>query len=306
MAIFNKAAKRKEARQTARIERKQTRVEGKQEAKQSRIKKRSDAVQSRVAKRSDAVQSRVEKRANSSMMNGNENTERSRLAEVDAAQENTGNEEITLQQQIKGTNYLKRRNRTPETTPDMIAAQVTEERQREIEQRNAQQIADIKAANLSEGKNQNWGLNDGESMGESETENLEYPDMDDTHEDILEEEEMTFGFDGNEDNYLDADTLGVLLKGGQAASDKYREKRFKEGKKYFGKTESQYKAEEARKAKVSQGDTASETAIEAALREAEKEAIKNTKRSYTNEMWAAGILLVLVGFYLYNAGKKSS
>ena len=304
MAIFKKAAKRKEARQTARIERKQTRVEGKQEAKQSRIKKRSDAVQSRVAKRSDAVQSRVAKRADSSMMNGNENTERSRLAEVDAAQENTGNEEITLQQQIKGANYLKRRNRTPETTPDMIAAQVAEERQREIEQRNAGQIAEIKAAN--EGKNQNWGLEEGETMEEEINEDLELPDMDDTHEDILEEEEMTFGFDGNEDNYLDPDTLGILLKGGQAAADKYRQKRFKEGKKYFGKTQKQWEAEEARKLKVSEGDRASETAIEAALREAEQEAIKAAKKSYTNEMWAAGILLVLVGFYLYSAGKKSS
>ena len=304
MAIFKKAAKRKEARQTARIERKQTRVEGKQEAKQSRIKKRSDAVQSRVAKRSDAVQSRVAKRSDSSMMNGNENTERSRLAEVDAAQENTGNEEITLQQQIKGANYLKRRNRTPETTPDMIAAQVAEERQREIEQRNAGQIAEIKAAN--EGKNQNWGLEEGETMEEEINEDLELPDMDDTHEDILEEEEMTFGFDGNEDNYLDPDTLGILLKGGQAAADKYRQKRFKEGKKYFGKTQKQWEAEEARKLKVSEGDRASETAIEAALREAEQEAIKAAKKSYTNEMWAAGILLVLVGFYLYSAGKKSS
>ena len=304
MAIFKKAAKRKEARQTARIERKQTRVEGRQEAKQSRIAKRSDAAQSRIAKRSDAAQSRVAKRANSSMMNGNENAERSRLAEVDAAQEQTGNEEITLQQQIKGANYLKRRNRTPETTPDMIAAQVAEERQREIEARNAAQIAEIKAAN--EGKNQNWGLEDGETMEEEINEDLELPDMDDTHEDILEEEELTFGFDGNEDNYLDPDTLGVLLKGGQAAADKYRQKRFKEGKKYFGKTQKQWEAEEQRKIKVSEGDRASETAIEAALREAEQEAIKATKRSYTNEMWAAGILLVLVGVYLYSAGKKSS
>lgn len=299
MSILSKAQARKKARTEAAIKRKQTRVEGRNAAKQARIQKRSDASQSRIAKR-----------AKSSMM-GNENTELSRLAKVDEAMENTGvngNEDtnLTLQQQTKAANYLKRRKRQPEKEPDLLAAQVAEERAREIEQRNAAQIAEIKAANQTRATNQNWGLEEGEDMEEVEQdENLEFPDFDDTHEDILEEEEQTFSFDGDEDNYLDPDTLGVVLKASEAATDKYREKRFKEGKKWMGKTKKQWEAEQARKKAVAEGDTEKETAIEAAKRAAEDETIKATKRSYTNEMWAAGIILVLVGVYLYYAGKKS-
>ena len=290
---------RRKARQDARIKRKQTRVEGRVEAKQSRIAKRRDVSLARVAKR-----------ANSSMKE--EPEEISRVADVEDAEHSAGNTGINganldLKQVTKMTNYVKRQNRTPEKDPELLAAQVYETREQQIQRENAREIAAERAANQTGAINQNWGIEDGEVLPEyqnqDETEDL--PDFEDTHENILEQEEQEFSFDGNEDNFLDPATLGVALSAGKAAADKYREKQFAKGKKAFGKTKAQWDAEQAKKTAIEKGDIKDPSIINAAKKAAEESIQKETVKSYTNEIWIGSILLVVVLVSVYYYGKKS-
>lgn len=244
----------------------------------------------------------------SSMQNTDVNEERSILSEVEAAEEqaqNTGinGGNLAIQQIRKTQNYLQRRKRKPEQDPEMLAAQLYEERQRHIEEMNARQRSEIQKQ-YTRPTGTMGAPEDYPEYEQDEIPEDEFPDYEDTHEDLLEEEESQFSFDGDEDNFLDPDTLGVVLGVGKSAADKYRENRFAKGQKAFGKTKKQWEAEQAKKEAIAAGKEPDPSILRAAQNEAEKLIKKQTVEDNTNLIWIAGIsfVLVLAGVYYY--GKK--
>lgn len=153
---------------------------------------------------------------------------------------------IQPEQQVKVKKYLERRGRTEiEESPEMLAAQFREERGREINERFEDKIAYL---------DENAQANDPEWYEEN------YPTYEDVEEEILAEEEDSFAFTGDSDNFLDPDTIAVATNVGKKAADLYRQKRFAAGKKAFGMTKTQYdkKQEAAKKALAEGTDTISQ------------------------------------------------
>lgn len=168
-------------------------------------------------------------------------------ANLDADAERQANfPPIQPEQQVKVKKYLERRGRTEiEESPEMLAAQFREERGREINERFNDKIEYL---------DENAQANDAEWYEEN------YPEYEDIEEEILAEEEDSFAFTGDSDNFLDPDTIAVATNVGKKAADLYRQKRFAKGLKAFGMTKAQWekKQEEQRKAIAEGTDTVSQ------------------------------------------------
>lgn len=201
-------------------------------------------------------------------------------ANLDADAERMANfPPIEPEQQVKVKRYLERRGRKEiEESPEMLAAQFREERGREINQRFEEKLDYL---------DENADANDPEWYEEN------YPEYEDIEEEILQEEEDSFAFTGDSDNFLDPDTIAVATNVGKKAADLYRQKRFAAGKKAFGMTKAQYdkKQEEQRKAIAEGTDTVSQ------LRGA---AMQETTRQYIGRNPAIVVLaVVLLGTAIY-------
>jgi len=232
---------RKAAKTAARIDRKATRTAAKVERKANRP--RVMKIRAKIADQEARTKAEIEetKAANQAERES---------ANLDASAENK--EQIldfvppTPEQQVKVKKYLERRGRTEiEQSPEMLSAQFREERGREINERLNDKVAYL---------DENAQANDQEWYDEN------YPTYEDVEEEILTEEEDSFAFTGDSDNFLDPDTIAVATNVGKKAADLYRQKRFAAGKKAFGMTKAQFdKKQEAQRKALAEGtDTVSQ------------------------------------------------
>jgi len=240
-------------------------------------------------------------RINSDMKAAEE--ERSRVIEMERAEQEAANTGInggnlTPRQLIKGTNYVKRLKREPETDPELLAAQVWETRDQQIKKRNLKQIAEErKMLEAERGELNSGGPATDEAIDYEMEEDL--PDYEDTHEDLMEEEENQFSFDGDEDNFLDPETLGVLVNVGKAANDKARENAFAKGKKWMGQTKAQWEKKEAQKEKIAKGEADDPSVYRAAVKAAEDTITGQKKQEYLPHLIIGGVLLGLALYLAY-------
>lgn len=251
---------RKDARNAAKIERK---------ANRPRVMKIRAKIADQEARKAAEI-------AETSAANANEREN----ANLDADAERTANfPPIQPEQQVKVKKYLERRGRKEiEESPEMLAAQFREERGREINQRFEEKLDYL---------DENADANDPEWYEEN------YPEYEDIEEEILQEEEDSYAFTGDSDNFLDPDTIAVATNVGKKAADLYRQKRFAKGLKAFGMTKAQWekKQEEQRKAIAEGTDTVSQ------LRGA---AMQETTRQYIGRNPAiivVGVLLLGAAIY---------
>lgn len=270
--IAKKTAKiaRKDARNVAKIERK---------ANRPRVMK----IRAKIADQEERTKAEIEQnKAAADKENANANN--------DATNENQILDfvpPIQAEQQIKVKKYLERRGVSDiEQSPEMLAAQFREERGKEINERFEDKVQYL---------DENAQANDPEWYEEN------YPEYLDVEEEILAEEEDSFAFTGDSDNFLDPDTIAVATNVGKKAADLYRQKRFAAGKKAFGMTKAQFdkKQEEQRKAIAEGTDTISQ------LRGA---AVQESTRQYIGRnpvLIAVGVLLLGAAIYgLVQLNKK--
>jgi hypothetical protein len=225
---------RKAARNTAKIERK---------ANRPRVLK----VRAKIAEQEARTAAEIENTNADAEQNRNliqQEADAASAANQDAQIDTTGFEP---EKQVKVKNYLKRRNRGDiyDDRPEMLAAQFREERGREIAERYQEKV--------------NW-LDENAQANDPEWYEENYPEYDDIEEEILEEEENSFSFTGDSDNFLDPDTIAVATNIGKKAADLYRNKRFAQDKKAFGMTKAQWEAkQEAQRKALAEGtDTVSQ------------------------------------------------
>jgi hypothetical protein len=272
-------------RQKARQERKLAKVQSRETVKLAKIAKKQEGQQARIAKRSDKKQAIQARKA----------AKNTRVAAMTEMQNNLPAdltpENVPLKAKVKATNYLKTRGRVIEDENDaeMLGAQFLEERQRQIAERHDE----IENA-----------IDDTQGLTEDERDEL-VPEYEDVLEEIMEEEENNFAFDGNEDFFVDPATAAMLINVGKAGAEKYKEKRFKAGKKAFGRTAAQDKAIKEKKAGGEATASPASAALSAAITEVENIKTKEAIKSYTPYFIGGGVLLVIIGVAVFYAGKKS-
>ena len=307
---------KRQARKKTREIKRATKAANKQARKDNRrannplsvVRKAVEGRTNRKNKESDAAieiqKMEAQARINSDMKTAEE--ERSRVIEMERAEEEAANTGINggnlpLKAIVKGTNYVKRFRRTPETDPELLAAQVWETRDQQIKKRNLKQIAEERAMNTSERGELSEDAPQTDDVPDYDIEDS-LPDYEDTHEDIFEEEEEQFSFDGNEDNFLDPETLGVLANVGKSAADKYRENQFAKGKKAFGQTKAQWEAKKKKEEEIAAGKIPDPSIINAG-----KKAIEDTIKEQKKQEYTPHIIIgvVLLGLALYVAYKTN-
>lgn len=283
-----KRSQRKAARQTARAQRKAVKTQGKQERKSAKVAGRvakKEAIQERKTGKAEARQERKATKAN---------------ARLDAVREAAANlpEELTPDQmplpvKVKATNYLKKRNRVIEDENDgeLLGAQFIEERARQIAQRHDAIEQEI---------------DDDPSFTDEERDEM-IPEYEDVEEMILEEEANEFSFTGDYDNFLDPDSIAMLARLGKSGIDKYKEKRFAQGKKAFGQTKAQYEAKQKEKQRIAEGGEPDSPAA-AAMAEIKKKLIDEKKaealKDYTPHIIGGVIVLIIIGVAIHQNAKK--
>jgi hypothetical protein len=273
---------RKAAKTAARIDRKATRTAARVDRKANRP--RVMKIRAKIADQEARTKAEIEetKAANQAERES---------ANLDASAENK--DQVldfvppTPEQQVKVKKYLERRGRTEiEQSPEMLSAQFREERGREINERLSDKVAYL---------DENAQANDQEWYDEN------YPTYEDVEEEILTEEEDSFAFTGDSDNFLDPDTIAVATNVGKKAADLYRQKRFDKGLKAFGQTKAQWeKKQEAQRKALAEGtDTVSQ------LRGA---AVQESTRQYIGRnpaLIAVGVLVLVGAIYgLMQLNKK--
>lgn len=272
-------------RQAKRNERKTAKIQSRETVKLAKIAKKQEGQQARIQKRSDKNQAIQARKAAKNV----------RVAEMTEIQNNLPKdlspETMPLKAKVKATNYLKNRGRAIEDENDgeILAAQFLEERQRQIAERHDAIENEI---------DENPGLT------EDEKDEL-VPEYEDVLEEIMEEEANNFAFDGNEDFFIDPETAAMLVNVGKAGAEKYKEKRFKAGKKAFGRTAAQDASIKLKKASGAESDNPASAALAAAIAKVEDEKTKEAVRSYTPYFIGGGVLLVIIGVAVFYAGKKS-
>ncbi len=272
-------------RQTARNERKAAKIQSRENIKLAKIAKKQEGQQARIAKRSDKNQAIQARKA----------AKNTRVAEMKQIQSNLpadlSPENVPLKAKIKATNYLKTRGRAIEDENDaeMLGAQFLEERQRQIAERHDE----IETA-----------IDETPGLTEDERDEM-VPEYEDVLNDIMEEEANNFAFDGNEDFFIDPATAAMLVNVGKAGAEKYKEKRFKAGKKAFGRTAAQDAAIKLKKASGAESDNPASAALAAAIAKVEEEKTKEAVKSYTPYFIGGGVLLVIIGVAVFYAGKQS-
>jgi len=270
-------------RQQARNERKAAKIQSRETVKLAKIAKKQEAQQARIAKAAIKDETKIAKRA-AKNVRVNKMQEMQRNLPADLSPET-----MPLKAKVKATNYLKSRGRAieDENNPEILAAQFLEERQRQIAERHDA----IETA-----------IDETPGLTEEERDEM-IPEYEDVLEDIMEEEENNFAFDGNEDNFVDPATAAMLASVGKAGVEKYKEKRFAAGKKAFGRTAAQ--DAEIKAKKLSGEQTPGAAAAGAAIAEIEKIKTKETIKGYTPYFIGGAVLLVVIGVAVFYAGKKS-
>ena len=251
----------------------------------AKIAKKQEGQQARIKKQSDKDQAKIAIRA----------AKNTRVAEMQDLQNNLpadlSPENVPLKAKVKATNYLKSRGRVIEDENDaeMLGAQFLEERQRQIAERHDE----IENA-----------IDETPGLTEDEKDEM-IPEYEDVLNDIMEEESNNFAFDGQEDNFVDPETAAMLIKVGQAGAEKYKEKRFASGKKAFGRTAAEDKAIKDKKAIGAESDNPLSAAAMAVKNKIVDVKTEETMKEYQPYFIGGGILLVIIGFAVFYAGKKS-
>lgn len=284
----SKRADRKAKRQDARQARKTATSQARIERKAAKQESRAQNIQARQERKALRVQSMADKRAAKA---------NNRLAEVNEAAENLpadfGPENLPLTAKVKAVNYLKSRGRVVEddNDPEILAAQFMEERARQIAQRHDAIENEI---------DDNPGLTD-------EEKEAMIPEYDEIENQILDEEANNFAFTGDPDNFVDPETIAMLGRVAKTGVEKYKEKRFAQGKKAFGRTAAQDKAIKAKKEKelaTGEIDNPLKAAAQAVKDQIVTEKTKETVSEYTPYIIGGSILLVAVGVALYYSGRN--
>lgn len=280
---------RRAQRQAARIENKAKKQDREQDRKDKKVELRQGRRTDRMNRKQDRKDLGV---LNSMRENTNEPMESKVLQAEESQEKNAGRTDLTPMEATKGLNYLKRRGKTPitETDPKIIGAQVMDAREQEIAEKNKATRAEMEGLN--------WGAD------ESERDLEELPDLEDSHEDIMEEEFDSFGFNQSDEDYLDPDTVGALYAVGQAGVEKYRQNQFKQGKKAFGKTQKQWEAEQARKKAIAADPSQDKSIINEMLRKGEDVATKQTIKDYTPQIIVVSIVIIAAVVFAYYKGSK--
>lgn len=280
---------RKEKRQAARQDRRADKVNAQIERKNIRVQSRADAKAGRIENKSIKQQGKADARVTK---------QNARIAQVRDAAENLPAdltpEALPLKAKVKVVNYLKKRGRQieDENDPEILSGQFIEERARHI------------AAKHDEIEQQ---IDDDMSLTDEERDAM-IPEYEDVEEMILEEEANEFSFTGDEDNFLDPETIAMVARIGKAGADKYKQKRFEAGKKAFGRTAAQDKAIQERKAKAARGEDTGDAvtdAITAAKNKLVDEKTKETVNEYKPYIIGGVIVLFIAGIAIYYSGKKS-
>lgn len=272
-------------RQALRNEKKANKQASRERIKLAKIEKRQEGQQARIAKAAAKDESKQARRlAKNVRVNKMQEAQANLPADING-------ENLPLKAKVKATNYLKTRGRVieDENDGDILAAQFHEERQRQIAERHDQIESEI---------------DENPAYTEDEKDEL-IPEYEDVLESIMEEEENNFAFDGNEDFFIDPDTAAMLIKVGKAGAEKYKEKRFKAGKKAFGRTAEQDKAIKEKKASGAESDSPLAAAASAIKEKIVDEKTKETVKEYTPYIIGGVVLLVVTMVAVYAAGKKS-
>lgn len=271
-------------RQQLRNERKAAKIASRENIKLAKIAKKQEGQQARIAKRAEKNASAAARRAAKNVrVSEIKDIEKTLPADLTGAM-------LPLKAKTKAVNYLKKRNRVveDENDGDILAAQYHEERQRQIAERH------------DEIENE---IDENPAYTEDEKDEL-VPEYEDVNEMLLNEEANQFAFDGDEDNFVDPETAAMLLRVGKAGVEKYKEKRFKAGKKAFGRTAAQDAAIKAKKALGGESDAPLSAAAAAAMAQVEKEKTAQATKEYTPYIIGAAILLLGVGFAVAYSTKK--
>lgn len=287
---FNKRMDRKDRKADAQIERKGKRLDlgrkGRKsketDAEQARLDKQQETDANIQEKTADADIALQDKQVTSKMMQEEAETI-SRLSNVQEKEENLPEGAMpSPDQQIRMRNYLQTRGTVGVyKDPSLMSAQIMEQRQEEIARRRQAEIDE-------EMQEDPW----------TALEDRDFPDEEDIEEEWIDEEYDSFAFSGEtKADFLDEDTLALVYKVGKAASDKYREKRFKQGKKAFGMDQKTFEAKQA-----ANGDRIIDAASDAAEKEIKKQKIKE----YTPAIVAGVAILIVIVVAAFVYGKKKS
>lgn len=267
LGIGKKAQARKKQRQTARQDRKMVKAKSKadkraakQARKTSRMQNRADRKQSVVNRffdTRDARQARLTMKAEAKqgrkdaetaaqisqaefeqMRNYQEPTPYVSEAQEAYEYAEQNNVQPSPTELMKAQRYLERRNVIPE--PGFIPQQFYEERGNQM-QEEVQMIYDDPTSYYED-----FGLEDDGYGYFPEDWEADYEEL---HDDIMEEEFEAFdnSFDADEVDYLDPVTIGIVASAAKKGIDKYRESRFAKGKKFLGKSKSEYEAAQKRR-----------------------------------------------------------
>lgn len=276
-------AKRQEARQALKLT-KATR-------RQDRRDKRVELKQERRTGRMNRKQDRKDVKMQGSLYREEETPQSPVLAKEQAIQETEGATTLNPLQATKAVRFLTKRGRTPQKDHATLATQVIEEREKQVKERNEEDNRQLKGLFADAAP---------EDMPEEE----EFPDLEDTEEDIMIEEEEEFGFNQSEEDYLDPATVGVIYNVAKSGADKVRERQFAQGKKWMGMTQKQWEAKQAEKKAIEEGKKVDPSVINAMIKTADDDITRQTIRDYMPFIIGGSILIIAGIAYAYYKGRK--
>lgn len=239
---------RKVARVNRRTDKKAAKVQAKTDRKLKRQANRLDRKDARQAQRQDRKAVRQDSRQAKRTLRTRTNQMKKfdKALEKQAAKAGVPKEELTSQilasesVQNKIRSYAGRAGGLAEDEGEIWTAPDVETQAAYALDVMGEDMGDIQEAD------EVW-MEDGGYYDDEIDAEFEDPDyQDELLEYILEEEEEYFSFDGGAD-YLDPATAAVLANAGTKAAQKYREVRFAQGKKAFGKTKDQWEKEKEMK-----------------------------------------------------------
>ena len=194
---------------------------------------------------------------------------------------------LTPVQRSKAQRYIdKVHNEQPEPEDEVLAAQAAMLRTRQIAETRRKLAQEM--AQMHEG-----------ATPEDYPDPDEFPDYEDAEEVLAEAEAEEFGFDGSEIDYFDPATVGTLYAVGKSGTDKLRERQFAQGKKWFGKTQKQWEAEQKKKQEIAAGKLPDPSIINAMTREAERQAVEDYKETYDVAITIGIFALAALAFYAF-------
>jgi hypothetical protein len=279
---FDNARGRQQQRQAARAGRQATRQGARTERVKARQERKAGAQELRINARKESKLARIAGRtgAPAELMQVDKTSIPTAAAKID---------QVAMEQQVEPaaisgaivespkaqerlTNYVIKQGETPMTDPYELAAQAAAMRQMQVTQ-----AMNEPPFNTEEPAEMEYNLL------EEEYENEYLPEVNESGD--LE------GFS----NFVDPATWAAAKKIGEVGTQKAREARFKQGKKFFGETEAQFKARKGKPA--------------GALEEAAAAGVDEYRRVYTQDFISQNMItiILLVGALVYAGyyfGKK--